>query len=186
MRRLIRGLVASEAYARSSRWEGDEWPRESLLAVAPVRPLTPMQYAASLHIAAANPDKLSADVQPEEFERRIESLENAARGIAGALDQPGEDFQVSVTEALYFSNNDRVRNDLLRDSGESLVGKLKTLDDDRQVIETAVWSAFGRPPDEEEIAALEAYLRERADRRDESLRQLVWSLLTSSELRFNY
>jgi hypothetical protein len=186
LRRLIRGLVSSEAYARSSRWEGDEWPRESLLAVAAVRPLTPMQYATSLHIAAANPDKLPADMQPEELERRIESFENAARGIAGALEQPGEDFQVSVTEALYFSNNDRVRNDLLRDSGDTLVGKLKTLGDNRQVIETAVWSAFGRPPEEEEFEALDAYLREREDRRDEALRQLVWSLLTSSELRFNY
>src|SRR5262249_21179255 len=48
LRRLIRGLVLSRAYARESRWDKGETPRPSLFAVARVKPLTPMQLALSL------------------------------------------------------------------------------------------------------------------------------------------
>src|SRR5436190_10716112 len=45
VKRLVRGLVLSRAYARSSRWElSTERPAEKLFAVAAARPLTPMQY----------------------------------------------------------------------------------------------------------------------------------------------
>ena len=54
LRRLIRGLVLSKAYARSSRWESEEdAPQARLFAVARLRPLTPMQLALSLRVAAA-------------------------------------------------------------------------------------------------------------------------------------
>ncbi len=55
LKRLIRGLVLSRAYARGSRWEGSEPPRPSLFAVALVRPLTPMQLATSLRLATVDP-----------------------------------------------------------------------------------------------------------------------------------
>lgn len=186
LRRLIRGLVASNAYARTSRWEGESWPGENLFAVAAVRPLTPMQYATSLRLAAANPDSLAQSQSDAEREGRLEGVENAARGIAGNLEQPGESFQVSVIEALFFSNNERVESDLLRASGDTLVAKLTTIDDPRQLIETAIWNVFGRPTEDGEYKALEAYLRQRADRREAAIRQLVWALLANSELRFNH
>jgi hypothetical protein len=47
LRRLVRGLVLSNAYARSSRWEGNKAPEERLFAVAQARALTPMQMAVS-------------------------------------------------------------------------------------------------------------------------------------------
>src|SRR5262249_5342921 len=55
LRRLIRGLVQSRSYSRTSRWEGEEPPRPSLFAVAVVRPLTPTQLACSLRLATADP-----------------------------------------------------------------------------------------------------------------------------------
>src|SRR5581483_5434142 len=36
LRRLLRGLVLSQAYSRGSRWDGDESPPPRLFAVAPV------------------------------------------------------------------------------------------------------------------------------------------------------
>src|SRR3984885_3927797 len=39
LKRTMRGLVLSNAYARSSRWETDKLPDERLFAVASVRPL---------------------------------------------------------------------------------------------------------------------------------------------------
>src|SRR5262249_31307859 len=41
LRRLVRGLVLSNAYARGSRWPNGEMPEEKHFAVAQLRPLTP-------------------------------------------------------------------------------------------------------------------------------------------------
>src|SRR5262249_28269551 len=58
LRRLIRGLVLSQAYARSSRWEGEEIPQDKFFAVAQIRALTPMQMAMGLRLAGSDPEKL--------------------------------------------------------------------------------------------------------------------------------
>jgi hypothetical protein len=187
LRRLIRGLVLSRAYSRSSRWEGPgPAPKPQRFAVARVRPLTPMQLAASLRLATTDPATLPAGMKPEEFEKRVEGLESSARGFAALLEQPREDFQVSVTEALLFSNSDRIQKEFLADGGDRLVGRLKQTKDERELIDTAVRNVLCRPPAEEESKLLGDYLKQRGDRRDEACRQLVWALLTSAEFRFNY
>ena len=56
LKRLVRGLVLSQAYSRGSRYEG-ETPQPYQFAVAQVRPLTPTQMANSLRLAAADPAK---------------------------------------------------------------------------------------------------------------------------------
>lgn len=186
LRRLVRGLVLSRAYARSSRWEGaGPTPPPALFAVARLRPLTPMQLAASLRLAAADPEALGAG-RPEEVEKRIENLENGARDLARSFEQPGDDFQVGVGEALFFSNGDRVQKDLLGEGGDRLVGRLKQMKDPTQVVDAAVRAVLSRPPTAEETRLLGDYLQRRADRPVEGCRQLVWALLTDSEFRFNY
>src|SRR5262249_14938620 len=67
LRRLIRGLVLSRAYARESRWDKGETPRPAFFAVARVRPLTPMQLAVSLRLAVTNPQTLAASLRADEF-----------------------------------------------------------------------------------------------------------------------
>src|SRR5438477_9875134 len=63
LQRLARGLVLTKAYARSSRWEGDQTPGDRLFAVAAVRALAPMQLATSLKVATADPKSLATDVE---------------------------------------------------------------------------------------------------------------------------
>jgi hypothetical protein len=186
LNRLMRGLVLSRAYARSSWWESEERPSRTLFAVANVRPLTPYQYAASLHFASANPDRFSAEMNPADFEKRVEGIENAARGLAGLFDQPNDDFQVSVTEALLFNNSERIVNELLRDSGDSLVGKVKSVEDADELIKIVTWNVFCREPAGDELTQLKQFLDERADRRNDAIKQMIWALLASSEFRFNY
>ena len=187
LKRLIRGIVLSDAYARDSRWTGDgEPPREYLFGVATTRVMTPKQYALSLSIASANPDKYPRDMKPEDWAKMRENLENAASGLSRQMDYPGEHFQVSVSEALFFSNNERMQNDFLRDSNDKLTGYLKTKTDPVEIIRTAFRVTLNREPDAEEIAAFKQYLDQRAERSSEGLQQIVWALLTSPELRFNY
>jgi hypothetical protein len=113
-------------------------------------------------------------------------LEASAGGLARLFDQPSDDFQVGVSEALLFSNGDRVQKELLTDGGDRLLGRLKQLKNAEEAIELAVRTILCRPPRDEERKLLGDYLKQRADRPDEARRQMVWALLTSAEFRFNY
>lgn len=188
LRRLVRGLVLSRAYGRTSRWEQSaERPSNRLFAVAAVKPLTPMQFGLSLAIATANPDELAQRQEnAEQWTGRRRDLENQTQGLAAQIEIPGENFQVSVSEALLFSNAPRIENEYLRDSGDKLVGVLKANSDRTQAIGTAFMSVLSREPHAEEIKWCRKYLAARDDRPVAAVRQLVWALVTSSEFRFNH
>src|SRR5262249_25403512 len=148
----------SHAYARSSRRESGTLPAPQLFAVARVRPLTPMQLATSLRLATADPAGFQADLKPGDFEKRIEGLENSARGFAALIEQPRDDFQVSVGEALLFSNSDRIQKEFLADGVDRLLGRLQQIKDQRQLIDTAVGTVLSRPPSDDEVKLLSDYL----------------------------
>jgi hypothetical protein len=184
--RLIRGLVLSETYARSSRWDSGDRPEASRFAVANIRPLTSFQYAASLRVASNDPEGFAPSVKPEEVSRKIESLVNSSRGLAGSFDVPQDNFQVSATESLFFSNGQQITKDLLVDGNDRLLGRLKQTSERAKQIDMTVWTILSRAPNEEEVKLLEAYLNERSDRPGDGLSQMVWALLSGAEFRFNY
>lgn len=185
VRRLVRGLVQSAAYARSSRWDGAR-PEPGLFAVAQPRALTPQQVGASLQFAVTSPDAFKGDAKPEEREKFTEQVERAGQGWASSLERPGDDFQVGVDEALLFSNSDRVQRELLALSNDRLLKVLLDLKDNRELATAAVWNVLSRPPEARELQVLADYLDKRSDRPTEAVRQVVWSLLTSTEFRFNH
>jgi hypothetical protein len=186
LRRLIRGIVLSRAYGRSSKWDGPSSPPSRSFAVARLRALTPMQLATSLRLATLSPEQLPATLKADDLERRIEAQEGSARGLASLFEQPHDDFQISVSEALLFSNNERIQRELLADSKDRLVGRLAELKTPDEIVDCAVRNVLSRPASGEEKKALAGYLAERTDRPREALRQMVWALLTSAEMRFNY
>lgn len=186
IQRLIRGMLLSDTYARASQWSGENRPADDLFAVGSVRPLSPQQYGTSLRIAATSPDQFEPTAKPDEIEKRIEGLENSGRGLTNDLEPPRADFQISVGEALRFSNDNRVQSELLREGGDGLVGKLMKIPDPDERILTAFWNVFNRPPETDEVAALKAYFDSRQDRPADACRQIVWAMLTSSECRYNY
>ena len=187
LKRLIRGIVLSEAYVRSSRWDSPaEQPADDLFAVAQLRPLKPWQYGTALKLASRNHDQFPADIAADEFDKRMQSLENEGRNLGKEFELPRADFQVGVDEALLLTNGEKIGADLLRDGNDTLVGKLNAIPDPRAAAEAAVWNVYARPPTEDELTALTEYLAKRADRPADARRQLVWALLTSSECRFNH
>ena len=129
---------------------------------------------------------MSADLSAEQFEQRIGTIEAGAHGFAELIEDPTGDFQISVTEALLLNNSEQVASDFLRDAGDSLVGKLKAIQDTNELIDTAVWNVLLRSPDEEERTALTNFIAQRQENRVGACQHLVWALLTSSECRFNY
>jgi glutathione S-transferase len=186
LRRLARGIALSEPYARSSEWAAStEPPPADLFAVALVRPLSPRQYSLSLRMASAAPDHYKPDAGDEWLKRRDE-LERNSEGFANQFEQPGENFQIGVDEALLFSNSPQFTDEYLRDSNDRLVGSLKAQTDRPTQITTAYWATLSRAPSAEEISACEQYLVKRDAEPVAGLRQMVWALLTSPELRFNH
>jgi hypothetical protein len=183
LRRLVRGLVLSNAYARGSRWEGDKPPQEELFAVAQVRPLTPMQMAMSLVLATT--DQASLPTEKDALEKRLAELEKTAAGWAGFFPQPGDNFQVGVGEALLFANNQKLQKELL-EGKESLAVRLDSESDPARRADLAVRAVLSRPSRPDEVQTLTEYWKHRADRDPAGCQQIVWALLTSAEFRFNH
>jgi hypothetical protein len=187
LRRLIRGIVLSKAYSRTSEWDSaKERPGDELYAVAIVRPLTPWQYGTSLRLAAASPEVFPADLKDDELDNRVKQMEGTGRNIGSSLEYPGDDFQVSVDEALLLSNSEKIKNELLRDGKEMLPTKLAEIKERREAMEMAVWNVYARPPVDEELQALEQFLHRHEDKPAEAWKQALWAMLTSGECRFNY
>jgi hypothetical protein len=183
LKRLIRGIVMSKAYSRSSRYPTESMPDAKLFAVAKLKPLTPMQLATSLKIAAGDPASFEGK-KPEDFEKAIEQAESSARGFASLIAVPNDNFQIGVGEALLFSNGDRVMKEFLTDNG--ILGKVKGMKEPKEAVALLVKAAYGRLPTDNESAALTAYVQKRADRPAEAYRQVLWVLVTAPEFRFNY
>lgn len=186
LKRLVRGLVLSETYARSSEWAGEKVPFSDTYAKAPVRVLTPREYSLSLLVATTASAKLPGDMKPADWQKQRENQEKQSQSLAGKLEWPSEHFQVSVDEALLFSNDQRVQNDYLRDSSSHLLGELKAIEDVKQRIRTAFLQVLCREPETDEVAAIAEYLAAREDRSLQALQHIVWTLITSPEFRFNH
>lgn len=183
LRRLERGIVLSNAYARSSRWDGDTPPPEKLFAVAQARPLAPMQMAVSLRLAAADPQSFKAELP--EIEKRLEAVEKTAENLASLFPRPTVNFQVGVAEAMLFANNAGLQKDLFEGTG-TLVARMMQMPELEKRADLAVRSVLSRPAQPNELKALADYLQQRDDRAAAGCQQVVWALLTSAEFRFNH
>jgi hypothetical protein len=184
LKRLIRGLVLSKAYSRSSRYDTD-LPDTKLFAVARLKPMTPLQLATSLKIAATDPATFEGK-KTEEFEKAMEQTENSGRGFAGLIAQPTDNFQIGVGEALLFSNGNRVLTELLTDGNGTALGRVKTMKSPQDAIEFLVKTTYGRSATAEETKALVSYIQKRTGREAEAYKQVLWALVTAPEFRFSY
>jgi hypothetical protein len=116
----------------------------------------------------------------------MQSIENGARGFAGSIAQPTDDFQIGVNEALLFSNNGRVMQEFLNDGGGSLLARLKEIKEPKAAIDYMVRSVMCRPANGDEIMSLCEYVQRRGDRLPEAYKQVLWAMVSSAEFRFNY
>ena len=184
LRRTIRGLVLSDTYARDSQWPEGERPSPVYFAMARPRPLTPNQYGSALVFAAADPEQLAKPKTPEDLAKRLADLEKHGENLAKRFDRPDDTFQVSVDEALFFSNSDQVQNDLLGEGGK-LLGRVLKTEGLAKRLEVAFLNTLSREPSPGESEALNQYLEARSADEKGAWQQVLWALMTSSEMRFN-
>ena len=148
--------------------------------------MSPHQYAASLRVATTDPEMWSKLKSQAEEMQVAARLAASARGWASSFAPLSDNFQVGVSESLLLANDPRVMSEFLSDAGDKLIGRLKTLADPQKQADCAFRAVLGRTADAEERQIVVAYLTERRDRPVDAIRQVVWSLLASSEFRFNH
>ncbi|MED5279624.1 MAG: hypothetical protein VYD86_10920, partial [Verrucomicrobiota bacterium] len=104
--------------------------------------------------------------------------------LATRFDRPDDTFQVSVDEALYFSNSDQVQNDLLGEGGK-LLGRVLKTEGLAKRLEVVFLNTLSREPSPDETETLNQYLAARNENEKGAWQQVLWALMTSSEMRFN-
>jgi hypothetical protein len=186
LRPTIRGIVLSKTYSRSTQWNSESaTPQAALFAVGRLKPLTPMQMATSLRVATVDPQSFE-NIKPDELEKRLQGIEDSARGMASSFQQPTDDLQIGVNEALLFSNSDKITRELLGEGNDRLLTKAKAFEDPAKGVELIVRSVLSRPISPDEQKALFEYVSRRTDRLTEAYRQVIWALVSGAEFRFNY
>lgn len=186
-RPLLRGIVLSQAYARSSRLDASATPsaREQFAVRIP-RALTPFQYSLSLWIASRSPESLPGWQKNDQWLDTRTKWEERSEGFARRFEIPDDNHQISVEEALMLSNSPQAESEFLTDQNDTLIGHLKSLADFQKQIDAVYSTILSREPSSEEREAVTRYWQLQGDHSDAARRQLVWALLTSAEFRFNH
>jgi hypothetical protein len=101
--------------------------------------------------------------------------------------QPGQapSFQATVHQALFLANGGLLTG-WINPAGGNLTERLAKLEDPQAVAEELYLSVFTRRPAPEEVASVAEVWQAAAAERPAAARDMVWSLLTSSEFRFNH
>lgn len=179
--------------------------------LAPLKDLSPEQLTwatmQALGVVDVQAQALAAEVQkqvdaagemmPEAREalrqRTLEQqLDAKLTGNIGAFvnlfgQQPGQapTFQATVHQALFLANGGTLAG-WLNPGGNNLTERLAKLEDPATVAEELYLSVFTRRPSAEEVAAVTEFWQGGAADRPAVVREMVWSLVTSSEFRFNH
>ncbi|MCA9222243.1 MAG: DUF1549 domain-containing protein [Planctomycetales bacterium] len=198
LRRLMAGILHSEAYLRATRWTaGGQRPPDTDYATAIMKPLTPDQLATSIGLATGHFDQLRAKFEREKKNRKLEDVTpRVARGLysrerdvqefAAHFRSSGEGFEANAGQALFLSYNERMQKQLNPSQG-NLVERLMKQTDDEAAAREAFLTILSRFPSDDELSRTAEYLTASDDSsRRERYREFIWALLCSSEFRFNH
>lgn len=196
LRRLMSGILHSDAYARSSRWTSSvDRPKDQDYAVAILKPLTPDQLATSMGIATGHYDLWRAKVEREKKNRKIDELtpavaralygrERDVQDFAARFRTAGDTFESNPSQALFLSYNQLLDKQLQPAAG-NLVERLAKQPDVERSVRDAFLVVLARSPNEAELRRGVEYLQAGQEPVAAKCRDLVWALLCSSEFRFN-
>jgi hypothetical protein len=188
----LRDLVLSETYQRSSEVpKGARDVEPAKFAVAPLRPLTPEQFAWSVLQATGQLDAERKTLGPKATDAAIYAkyAGQVTPFVNLFASQPGEpasgDFEATLDQTLFLRNGEMIRN-LLAPRPGNLADRLSNTKDAAPFAEELYLSVLTRQPSPEEAKDVADYLARRAADRAVAVQELVWALLTSAEFRFNH
>ncbi|WP_254510013.1 DUF1549 domain-containing protein [Anatilimnocola floriformis] len=97
---------------------------------------------------------------------------------------PGQDYQATVNQALFFGNGS-VLETWLKPTPGNLVTRLQAKTEPAETADEMYHAILNRPATAEEQTAVTDFLKDRTDR-PVAIAELVWALLASAEFRFNH
>ena len=197
LRRLMSGILHSDAYLRSTRWTatGDR-PKDSDYATAILKPLTPDQLTTSIGLATGYYDQLRAKFEREKTNRKIDNVtpaiaralywrERDVQEFAARFRTAGEGFEANAGQALFLSYNNLMQRQLNPSQG-NLAERMLKQTDNAAAVRDAFLTILSRPPSDDELNRGAEFLAVDQQQRQETCREFVWALLSSSEFRFNH
>ena len=203
--------LAAEQAGASRAWTELVERANVRFTVAGLRPLAPEQLAFATMQAVglvesqraalleqANKDAdatpgITPEARPALIERLLEErADEKLRGNLGAFvslfgQQPGQaaTFAATVHQALFLANGGLLAG-WLNPGGNNLTERLAKLDDPNAMSEELYLSVLTRRPSAEESAEVAKYWEATKADHPGAARELVWSLLTCAEFRFNH
>jgi hypothetical protein len=135
-------------------------------------------------------DQKRAALREELIERHVAErlspqLRPFVQRFGGAPGQPQTATDPTVHQALFLANGEPIQG-WLKPSGHNLTAQLAARSDPAAISELLYLSVLSRRPTAEERAEVAAYLQSRGPERPAALQELIWSLLASTEFRFNH
>lgn len=197
LRRLMAGILHSDAYLRSSKWTGPgARPEPKRYAVAAIKPLSPPQLAVALAQATGYTETLRAKYEREKARLKVDAVtfavvrkqferEREYGTLVARFKQEGEPFQANASHALFLSYNPIVQT-MLKPGPGALVGQLAKAKDGAEVARLAYLAVLSRLPSDDEVADVVKYLAAPGVTREELGRDVIWALLAGTEFRFNH
>ncbi len=184
--------------------------QERRFAVASLQGLSPEQLSASVVVALGlderfraeatsewegkNKEKPAAEIDAAQkaaeieaaFQLRCKQVEDTLVSLFAAPPGTVQDaFQATVDQALFWDNDGRVQG-WVAPGGGNLAEQLVAQADDGQVTDQVYRSLVSRAPTSEERRVWGEYLAGAGGERPRAIQDLIWSLLTSIEFRFNH
>jgi hypothetical protein len=189
---LIRAIVLSEAYQRSSALPNGKDVDPAKYTAATLKAMTPEQFAWSLLQAtgmiAAERKAQGAKANEKAVVAKLTAQATPIVNLFGT--QPGDpafnqDFEATLDQTLFLSNGPTVRDWLSARPG-SLTARATAHKDAGLVAEELYLSVLSRMPSDEERKEVADYLARYESNRTSAVQDLAWALLASTEFRFNH
>jgi hypothetical protein len=172
MKWFIRELVNTQTYQLASRGPVADpmWFEQARL-----RPLTAEEVIAALKSATGHGD----DKLPG-------TLQYSLMGNFGSATDGRGDFQASLTERLFVSNNAYLRQMIQRRKGNLADTVLASKDTWEKKVDRLYLTILSRPPRAAERERFVKHLTSPGSTPDALVEEAIWALLASTEFRFNH
>ncbi len=181
---LVRAIVNSEAYQRSSRTVADNETDTELLSHAPIRALTPEQLYDSLVRVVGTPAGRKGDFAKKAPVGKKGPTGPREQFIAFFRVEEGADvldYQAGIPQALRLMNSA-----LLNNTAPVVNQAIQAANNDQaRIVEHLYLAILSRRPTAEELQGRLTYIRRQADART-AYGDLTWALLNCSEFTLNH
>ncbi|MEZ6131633.1 MAG: DUF1549 domain-containing protein [Planctomycetaceae bacterium] len=158
----------------------DNYWRVEVAELDRTSPLTDEQKQDPAVMAARN-----VELEQRTYDKLKGNVATFVTLYGAAAGQPQGDFFSTADQALFVANGGSI-NSWVGPSGDNVTDRVIRQTDSRIAAEEIYLSILTRPPTEDEVSEVTAYLADRTADRSVAVQELVWAVLNSAEFRFNH